>query len=510
MKVYFLNPSGDYPNGYPPLGLLYLVSICKKYGHSVYFYDLAAKNSDIGKFENELESICPDILCVSVYTTGLNNTMKLLAEIKNKYPKLKIIVGGPHVSALPESLIEKYNAIDYEVIGEGEKTIIELLESIKNGTPAVLVKGISYRSVSGIIRTGNRERITNLDTIPFPAVDVIRRFKYGYDKISVGKRVGLIITSRGCPYNCTFCHKGTFGNKYTRRSPVNVIEEVIHQYCLLEVDEFYFVDDLFVTDEKWMIEFIERYNKTGLGLPWKCLGRVDHGSESLYRKMKEAGCFLIQFGVETGNEQIMKNIRKNIRFDQVEESINICKKAGINSATFFTIGHEGENEKTALDTIRFAQKLNADVCHFFTVSPYPGTANYNLLSEKEKIDWDKISYYHTKDRLPISISNLSPLQILQYQKNARFEFYGRLKFLLNIINSRGPIKITMIKLAIFTVSMAYKIYLGVTMKRVVPIFEIPRLKNIEPAIVIFSLVFLMIILGFAKMFYSLCVVPYGY
>lgn len=467
MKVFFLNPAGDYPNGYPPLGLLYLAATCRKFDHEVFFYDLAASNADEEEFRWEFNRVMPDILCVSVYTTGLSKTVALIEKLKRMHSYIRVIIGGPHVSALPGTVIKECTAVDYEVIGEGENTLAELVDKIENDLPVGQVKGIVYRSGKIISRTEKRERIENLDLIHFPAVDLIKRFKYGYDKIAVGKRVGLVITSRGCPYNCTFCHKGTFGNTFTRRSPENVIAEVMYQYYMLEVDEIYFVDDLFITDEEWINSFLDLYSEARIGLPWKCLGRVDQGNEKLYRKMKDTGCFLIQFGVETGNLQIMKKIRKNIKLEQVVDSVNTCKKVGLNSATFFTIGHEGETDNTARETIRFAQKVNSDVCHFFTVSPYPGTYNYNLLNDEEKNQWDRISYYHTKERLPLSVSNITPKNILKYQKNARFEFYGRLGYLSNVLSSRGPAKITAVKAIIFSVSFVVRFWLFITRNRVV-------------------------------------------
>ena len=444
MKVYFLNINNDYPNQYPPIGLLSLAAVCEEKGHEVFLYDLGAKNANYEEFIYEFCSIQPDVICCSVYTTNFLMTLSVLDHLKKIKSNLIIIVGGPHVSALPGSLVKNYSFINYEVIGEGEESLIDLLGGIIIPSS---IKGIVYReSFGSIAMTEKRERIKDLRELPLPKIDLIKRFIYSRDKFSMGKRVGAIITSRGCPYNCTFCNKAVFGNTYTRKSTGSVIAEILNQIEVLGIDEINFVDDLFCTDKKWINNFISLLRCYNIKLPWKCTGRVNSLDEYYYEKIKQAGCFMIQFGVETGDETILKSIKKRIKHHEVESTIAACKRVGLNTATYYIIGHPGETHTTAKKTIDFAKHINTDVAHFFVLVPFPGTENYNLVDPELRDDWSRIRYYHNYG-LPISLCEISPEELKKYELSAKISYYSRILFLKNCF--RKPYKLSLIKISAF-------------------------------------------------------------
>jgi len=481
MNIFFLNTPGDYPNQFPPLGLLYLASICRKAGHAVFLYDLGAHNADHAECMAEIATSGAQLLCLSIYTTQITRAIALINEIKTAHSNLKVVVGGPHISALPTHTMKSCTAIDYEVFGEGELTLLELIDAIVKNSSFENIDGLCFRKGDGYIQNGARQRVTDLDTFPYPAVDLIVRFRYSYDKFAYGKKVGVTVSSRGCPYNCTFCNKAVFGNKYTRRSPENLIEELKEQKRILGIDEIYFVDDLFVTNEEWLNKFIDLYRKSGINLPWKCIGRVDQVNDDMYKDMRSAGCFLVQFGVETGDEAILKSIRKGIKFEMVHRALAACKKAGINTAAFFIIGHPGETAATALKTIERAQDFNADICHFFVLVPFPGTYNYQFLSDDLKEDWDRIRYYH-KEQYPISLCAIDPETLFRIEKQARYEYYGRLRyFLANPCALRYPFKLSVIKAGASVVYFFIKLLLTLQGKRV--IFKLRKQAANEAAVV---------------------------
>lgn len=465
-KLFFINSPGDYPNQYPPLGMLYLVSIARQEKHEAFLYDLGAGNASYDSFIEEINSIKPDFLCFSIYTTNLEKSIEIINKAKKLLPDSRVIVGGPHISALPTQTMAECPAIDFEVFGEGEITFAELINTLDSGKQVSDIDGLCFRDGEKIIQNKPRERIKDLDSIPFPAYDVIKRFKYSYDKFANGHKVGVASSSRGCPYNCTFCNKSVFGNKYVRRSPQNLIEELQMQKEVLEIDEIYFVDDLFVTDQNWLDTFMDLYKKSGLKMLWKCLGRVDQVEESTYVKMKDAGCFLLQFGVEAGDEEILKSIRKGITIEKAARAVKSCQKAGINAATFFILGHPGETYQTVIKTIQAARQINADICHIFVLVPFPGTYNYQFVPDEMKKNWASIRYYH-KNGYPISLCQLKPEELYLLEKQARYEFYGRFEyFFRNVLSFKSPLKITIIKGGASFVFFLKKCFLALTGKRV--------------------------------------------
>lgn len=468
MRVFLVNSPGDYPNQFPPLGLLYLASMTRSAGHEVSFYDLGASNAVRDDFRKQARTFAPDLFGISVYTTQIENTLSLLREIRSLFPEAKILVGGPHVSALPGETLRDSPEVDIEIVGEGEQTLVELLEFYSGKRSALsAIAGIRYREADRIVQTPDREQIRDLDTIPFPAFDLMAKFTYLYDKFAVGKRVGITVTSRGCPYNCTFCNKAVFGNRYRRRTPHNVIAELKLQKELLGIDEVYFVDDLFVTNPAWLEIFFSEYNNSGLHLPWKCLGRVDQVEEPIYKKMKERGCFLVQFGIESGDNEMLTKIKKNITTGEAAAAVAVAQRAGLNVATYFILGHPGDTYQTVLRTIDFAIALNPDVCHFFVLVPFPGTQNYRYLPDELKRSWSRIRYYH-KGQYPISLCELSPEELYRLEKQARYSFYGRIGyFMKNVLSFKSPLKITFTKGAAFCAFFPIKLLLSLLGKNVV-------------------------------------------
>ena len=469
MKVFFVNSSGDYPNQFPPLGLLYMASSTRASGHTVGFYDLGAGNAQASELKSEVAAFNPDIFGLSVYTTQIENTVSTIKMLRGLCPNARFVVGGPHVSALPGKTLEMIPDIDFEVIGEGEETFRELLALLQMGSASFSeIPGLCFRSNDAIVQTSARTHIKNLDDIPFPAHDLAARFTYSYDKFAAGRKVGIAVSSRGCPFMCTFCNKAVFGSSYRRRTAENLVAEIKQQKEILGIDEIYFVDDLFVTNQKWLDGFFERYRESNLGLPWKCLGRVDQVDKTTYRKMKENGCFLVQFGIESGDDKMLEKIEKRITREKASFAVKAAQEAGLSTATYFILGHPGDSYRSVLATIDFALSLNADVCHFFVLVPFPGTANYKLLPFELQNAWDRIRYYH-KGQYPISLCDLTPPELYQLEKQARYEFYGRLNYLLrNVLTFRSPLKVTISKTGACVAYMAVKMVLGLTGRRTLP------------------------------------------
>lgn len=444
MKVLFINPPGFGTNEYPPLGMLYVAATARINKHKVDVYD-----AGIDGLERALLFIKTkdyDVFAFSLYTTNLLDTYDFIDQIRKDGYKNIIVVGGPHATALPKQTMLECSNIDYLVYGEGEETFVELLDVLGDSKKIEDVKGVYYRDKGKILNTESRPYIENLDTIQTPAWDLVDKHKYPMDMVLRGKKVATIITSRGCPYNCDFCSKAVFGTRYRRRSPENVVREIKFLKEVNKVDELYFVDDLFAFDRNWLNRFYEELGKEQINLPWKCLGRVDKLNFDDYKKMRQHGCYVIEFGIESGNNEILKDIHKNITTKQAVDAVREAKKAGLAVHTFWIFGHKLDTEETIKETVNLAMCINSDFVSFFVLVPFPGTKVYKYLPEDLRYHWDRISYYH-KNTEPISICNVSPKRLLELENYAFFRYFLRFKYIReNILQTQSGLQLVKLKM----------------------------------------------------------------
>lgn len=442
MKVLFIQPGlENMENCFPPIGLLYLASVARRHRYDVDVYDASARGLSMSNALEYVTDNKPDVYAVSLYTLGLIETLKFVKHVKSSIPHCICIVGGPHATALPEYTMKECESIDYLVFGEGEQTLIELLNSIQNQSDPLEIRGICFRKNNKIIKNEPRSLISNLDEIPFPAHDLIEKHGYEYYRrlLTLGKKVGSIITSRGCPFKCTFCFKATFGKSYRQRSPQNVVREMKWQMDEFGIDEIHFLDDIFTLKRDWLYEFLSELEKNHIEVPWRCLVRVDSLKEEDFIKMKQHGCYQVEIGIESGNDQVLKDIRKHITTLQAEKAFRWTRKAGLTTLAFFMFGHRLDTYKTIKQTLSFAKKISPDVCGFAVLLPFPGTTVYDsFLPEEIRYDWSRFPGYYDRHNLPISICSLSAKELQQFGQQADAEVYGRIGFLLrNVLFRRG-------------------------------------------------------------------------
>ena len=442
MKILFINPPGNTPNEYPPLGLLYLASVARKSGYTVDFFDAGIENNAKNiSLEDDIIKFNPDVCALSLYTTNILEAFNIIRWVKTRLPKCKVVVGGHHATALPERTMKECQDIDYLVYGEGEETFVELLNAIDKNYSASEVRGIFYRANNSIRSTEPREYIEGLDSIPFPAFDLSKDFNYPYDAFVQGRRVGVIVSSRGCPYKCVFCNRAVFKSKYRRRSPGNVVAEMKYQIEKFGVDEIYFMDDLFAINRRWLNEFYLELEENAVKVPWKCLGRVDILSKEDFVRMRKNGCYIIQFGVESGNDKILEDIKKHITVDQARRSFKEARDAGLHTHGFFIFGHRKDDNSSIKQTLKFAQELNPPFISFFLLVPFPGTEVYSYVNSEQRYDWDRIKYYHF-GTLPISVCKIDPRSLVLFADQAFSEFYGRMRYLWqNLFHADSSLKI---------------------------------------------------------------------
>lgn len=305
-----------------------------------------------------------------------------------------MVAGGPLPTTYPEQFLTDFDLV---VIGEGEKTVLEILHGL--GTKSLSsIKGIAYKKrdgekascQEGMIINPPREFIKDLDSLPFPARELYDHEAYKrYFQRHHGYTITSMITSRGCPFDCEFCSRPVFGSIYRGRSPKNIVEEM-ETIISYGYDRVWLADDIFPINKKVAFGVCDEIIRRGLKLEWECLCRADFIGREMAMAMKRAGCFKVFFGLESGNDEVLKIIKKRITVDQARRAVEAVKSVGIKAGAFFILGYPGEDNNTMLDTINFASSLPLDYLSFTVPYPIPGTGLYEKVKEKILTDdWRK-------------------------------------------------------------------------------------------------------------------------
>ena len=376
-------------------------------------------------------------------TPSLEQVKKIAKLVKDVGKNIKVVVGGPHPSALPKQTTA-INEIDIVVYGEGEETMLDLLEGVNISK----IKGIVYKKGKKIIINPIRQPINNLDTLPFPDYEELKiNETYSrYGSAFFPHRVG-IITSRGCPYKCTFCADRIVHSKVKLRSIKNIVDEIECLYTQYGIKRFEFYDELFTVHRGRAIELCQEILKRNLHITWIVNSRVDNVDEGLLRVMKSAGCHCIIYGIESGNQKILDIIKKEISVPQIKNAIKITKKVGLKAYGLFLIGLPYENDATIRETINFAKKLPLDYATFNILIPLPGTKVFELAKKGQGIKFlsDNLGKSKAVSYTNIELPTISRKKLVEYQKRAYKEFYLRPGFLLNKLFFNPSFFITNIK-----------------------------------------------------------------
>ena len=367
-----------------PLGLAYVAAVLEKAGHEVVIYDcqLGITHEELSK---RLVSDNPELVGISATTPTFPSAIRVGKEVKQSLPETIVVIGGVHATALPQETMS-FECFDIAVLGEGEKTMEELSMHLETKGTSDLeeVAGIAYRQQGELRLTKTRPFIQDLDSLPYPArylLPPLSEYKptpASYRRLPLGH----LITTRGCPYQCTFCDRSIFSSKYRARSAENVmgeIEELIDRY---RVQEIKFFDDTLTLDRKRIFEICRGFKERKIDVGWSCLSRVDSISREMLIAMKEAGCWQILFGLETGDSRMLSLLKKGATVEQNEEAVKLAHDVGLSVRADFIVGTPGETLENMERTLRFAIGLNMDFAHFNKFTPYPGTELYHNLTEE--------------------------------------------------------------------------------------------------------------------------------
>ena len=379
-----------------PLGIGYVASYLSKSGHNVSLLDLTEEEMPLLK---KIADRKPDIIGISITTTQLALAGKMIDHVKGIMPGVPIVAGGIHPSYFKDKFLRAHG-LDYVIYGEGEITMKELCDSLQSGNKDLSrIAGLIYRKGDEIVINPPRLLVTDLDTLPFPARDLVRYEAYlqppGIIRGVWTNRSANISTSRGCPGRCTYCGVNyLWGKAYRRRTVDNVLEEIDLLVKRYNIDSLYFMDDTFLMNTRWIEEFSGKFVARKYNLKWSCYGRVDTVDERMLKAIKRSGCVQVEYGIESCSEDVLKAIKKSTRVEQMASAVRMTKKEGMRALGSFIFGFPKDTEKDLEETIRAAPRMKIDFITCYFATPYPGSELYEqAVSENRIIERDMSTWY---------------------------------------------------------------------------------------------------------------------
>lgn len=388
--------------GHPHVGIASLATFLQKKGFQVAAYDdgITQNKQDLPKI---IRNFSPDIIGITSFSYCHQNTLNLLNRIYQYRNNTPIVIGGPHVSAIKSQILIENPKINFAIKSEGEHALLELIETLGQDKPNYKkIKNLIWRNNNKIIENHDRSYIKNIDLLPFPDYKIFDLTKY----LCYSIKTIPILTSRGCPYGCNYCSvKLSMGRGFRPRSPNNVISEIKYWYKK-GFNNFDINDDCFTLDLKRAEAIADLIIKNNLKITFQLYNgiRVDRISLRLLKKLKKSGCTFIAYGCESGNQEVINTIGKNITLKQVRQAVSWSNEVGIKNAVNFIIGHQNETYEQALDTLKFAQKLPTNFVNFYNLIPYPGTDVYQWAINNTNFLLSKKNYLEA-----VSYRNNSPI-----------------------------------------------------------------------------------------------------
>ncbi len=407
----------------PPLGLAYLASSLRKEGFKVKIIDDLVENLSFGDLIKKIKDSF--IVGITSTTPTFNAALNYAKRIKQALPNIFVILGGVHVTFKPHEALKYADAV---CLGEGEETMVEVAERVEAGKSLEGVRGIIYKENNKIYENERRGFIEDLDSLPFPAYDLLPLEKYTI----LGKKLEHfpIMSSRGCPFGCRYCSSSLFmGRKFRARSPENVVDEIEWLVNDFNAKHISFGDDTFTLSKRRVFEICDEIKKRKLDVEWSCSSRVDTIDKEMLMKMKEAGCSMIYFGVESASEEVLKYYRKKINLDKVKKAVELAKKVGIATVCSFIIGAPIEKKNDIKKTLKFSLKLDPDYAQYSILTPYPGTEIYEEAKKKGLLLSENFEDY-TAGKPVLKNIYMSANEIARFLKYCYIRFYLRPKFLL--------------------------------------------------------------------------------
>ena len=421
---------GVWTTVWPPVSLVITGSILKDKGYEIKIIDCPIENVDWNLLEVILREFKPSFILSSISTPTLESDLDIVKIAKEIDPEAKVVVFGVHVTEMPEDAFKICPELDFVIRGEPEITGSYLVDAIFNDEDVKDIKGISFKQDESIINNPDRSFIENLDDLPFPAWSEVDLEKY---RIPIsGDKFLLAIPHRGCPFNCIFCaSKPYYGRKTRFRSPERFVDELEWVGKEFGIRNFLFWAETYTISKEFVMNVNREILKRNLKIKWVCNSRVDTIDEEMMQSLKEAGCWMVGYGIESGSQKILDAAGKRITLEQIVKTVNLTKKHGLTTTGHVIIGLPGESKETVFETIKFINGLPLDFAQFYTAAPWPGTELFKYASEKGLLKTTNFREY-TQQKGVMETDTLSAEDMTKYCKLAYRKFYFRPKILFQI------------------------------------------------------------------------------
>jgi len=445
MKVLLLRPAAEKKSmaRVLPLGLLAIGSVLKRAGHQVKILDLRISNSPDEELDAVMNSFDPQVVGIGVMTIECKYGFIDAAKVKKINPDVTVIFGGPHCSHEPQFILNDSN-VDLMVSGEGDLTIVELIETLEKGKDIASVPGIAYKKNGSYLRTAERPVIRDLDTIDqeYDLIDLERYFNFqssmDFFPVFRNKRFIPLVTSRGCPFKCTYCHD-IFDKSIQYRSPEAVVNEIEYLIKVYGIREFHIVDDVFNVNMKRAKIVLDAIIKRNLNIHISFPNglRADFFDDELIDKMQRAGVYRMALGIESGSQRIQDMIKKDLDINIIYDVVEKLTSSRMSVHGFFMLGFPSETREEMKETIDFACDLGLTTANFSLVIPNPGTDLRQTFIESRESNFEDFSEY-TFDAASSNASEVEGDDLIKLKREANRRFYLSAQRLRHVLRAVEP------------------------------------------------------------------------
>ncbi len=414
-----------------PLGIAYIAAVAEKGGHNVTLVDADVEGMSIDDVIQRIRELKPRIVGTTATTPIYASARMILEKTKEHDPSVITILGGFHITALPERTMNETKAADYGAIGEGEETFREFLKKIESGQDIKDVKGLAYREDGKVVINTRAEPVSNLKSLPYPARHLLKTSEYIWSVPGEGLvPVTSMITQRGCPFNCIFCGVETiFPGKTRYREMEDIIAEIEEVVNVYGIKHIMFCDDTLTLNKEKVLTMCNEIEKRGLNFTFEGYTRANTVDKEILSRLKQSGLVRLSFGVESGNRKILEAIKKGITLDQLKRAYNWCHELRIETRCSLMIGHPFETKETIRQTIEFVKKeLKVYQAYINITTPYPGSELYELARQGYgglKLLSDDWSEYRRYGNSVMEMNDLSAEDLIVLQKKLYRQFYLR-------------------------------------------------------------------------------------